>query len=237
MQLWVKSSFSVILNGWTWFYRVYFWDAHTPDVLYNKDHINILGLHLFGFCFPFPRYIYWMLPIPFHFHGAPRGLSICCKDWPNMSLFPMGHSQSLGTWPDQRVGPGGGGRTAEKGKVQREQLTFQSLSWVHTLCTSLSSAGTCNILNSWTRLATLDYTLRHLQQGIQIWAYLHLEYLNFLGSSCSSDLLSWQCLMDTIIGLYQQSSNVCNDQGLSAWSMPSPRGRCVFSFGLQHQTP
>ena len=159
MQLWVKSSFSVILNGWTWFYRVYFWDAHTPDVLYNKDRINILGLHLFGFCFPFPRYIYWMLPIPFHFHGAPRGLSICCRDWPNMSLFPMGHSQSLGTWPDQRVGPWSGGRTAEeKGKVQREQLTFQSLSWVHTLCTSLSSAGTCNILNSCTRLATLDYT-------------------------------------------------------------------------------
>lgn len=103
MQLWVKSSLSVILNGWTWFYRVYFWDAHTPDVLYNKDRINILGLHLFGFCFPFPRYISWMLPIPFHFHWAPRGLSVCCKDWPNMSLFRMGHSQSLGTSRDHRT--------------------------------------------------------------------------------------------------------------------------------------
>ena len=30
------------------------------------------------------------------------------------------------------------------------------------------------------------------------------------------------------------SSNICNHQGLSAWSMPSPRGRCVLCFVLDY---
>lgn len=126
MQLWVKSSLSVILNGWFWFYRVCFWDAHTPDVLYNKDHINILGLHLFGFCFPFPH----MSTRCSLFHsistGSSRGLSVCLKDWPNMLPFPMVHSQSLGTWHDQSGGAQEGevGQQRGRGKSRSDSSLF-----------------------------------------------------------------------------------------------------------------
>ena len=45
-------------------------DAQIPDVLYNKDDINVLGLHLFASCFPLPPCVHRTLPVPFHFPFA-----------------------------------------------------------------------------------------------------------------------------------------------------------------------
>lgn len=54
-------------------------------------------------------------------------------------------------------------------------------------------------------------------------------WIFFLASACSSDLLARQCLMDTIIGLYQHSSTLCSHQGLSVSTQHAFSQRvCVF---------
>lgn len=119
--------------------------------------------------------------------------------------------------------------------MQWQQFIFQSLSWVHTLCTSLSLAGTWNILNSCTSLATLYYTLETFgawdtNMGLSAFGIFELLFrLKLLFRFASLAVPN---------GHHHRplpaSSNICNHQGLSAWSMPSPRGRCVLCFVLDY---
>ena len=116
-----------------------------------------------------------------------------------------------------------------------QQFIFQSLSWVHTLCTSLSLAGTCNILNLCTSLATLYYTLE------TFWAWntnMGLSAFGIFELIFRLKLLFRFASLAVPNGHHHRplpaSSNLCNHQGLSAWSMPSPRGRCVLCFVLDY---